>query len=147
MELQHWEGGYIHEDSARRKVFYIRKQLAGKRFHFSLQTGDLEVALREYRRFRDDPHGYELLPRVEHEKLLLTARLVKEFLDWSRDEKKSTHDWVLVQQRTMAWWTPALFGKDLRKLSLRETILPKLKKAPGRCGRGGVGEPGTGEGR
>ena len=50
--MQDWDDGYINQDSSGRRVFYIRKQFAGKRHHFSLQTGDLEIALREYRRGR-----------------------------------------------------------------------------------------------
>jgi integrase len=132
MQKQPWEGGYIRTAPSGRRSFYIEKRLDGQRFHFSLQTGDHEVALREYRRFRDDPNGYELVAPVAHEKLLLTMKLVEQFLTWSRDEKKNTPDWVRAQRRAMGWWAGKLFGRDLRRLSLSDVIKPALKDAPGR---------------
>ncbi len=131
MAYEPWDGGYIRKDAHGRPVYIIRRMIGGRRFDVSTRATDVESARAQLRRFEADPDNYN--PAPVSEPLFLDAGLVKGFLEWSRDEKKNTREWVKVQQRRLVFWTRTFHRRDLRKLDLREDILPALEGLPGRA--------------
>lgn len=67
--------------------------------------------------------------------LHLDTKLLNRFLEWSRDERHNSPGHVRDQRRYLTAWTQALRGVDLRELSVREHVLPKLRKLSARTHR------------
>jgi integrase len=127
-----WEerGGRVRFDAKGRPVYVIRKQMNGRRFEVSTRKHTLAAALAEWERFEKDPDGYA--PGGGTAPLHLDNDLAREFLAFSKNERRNTVQWVSKQKATLAWWMERLAGVNLRRASLRDHILTKLEGAPGR---------------
>lgn len=111
-----WEGGEIRATLDGRRVYHVRKHFGGRRWQFSLATGDVEVALAEYRRWRADPWGYQLAPPPPSAgPVILSVERVGRFLAWSKARGNSP-GYVQSQKSALSWWALHLFAHDLRKL-------------------------------
>src|SRR5260370_26928004 len=93
----------------------------------STKAHTLSAALKQLARFEGDPANYGRKP-PEAKALYLTEELADEFIAWSRDEKQNSPNWVSTQRIYLAWWRETLFGRDLRKLNLRDDIDAPLTK-------------------
>lgn len=133
-----WEGGVLWEREDGLRVFVIRKQIDGHRFQHFLPCTRLDAALEQLSRFQADPAGYDpAAPGGDNEPLRLTVELVKPFLAWSgaparESGKGNSRPWVLQQKAYLSWWAEKLKGRDLRRLSVRDDIIPTLDGVPGR---------------
>ncbi len=123
---ERWEGGWVRVTRAGRRVFVILRRINGKLYERATGASTRASALVQLERFEADPEGYTPAP-IGADRLTLSADLVRDFLKWSLDEKKNTPEWVREQRRVLGWWADQLGAKDLRKLSLRDDILPVLK--------------------
>ena len=131
-----WEGGRIWLDHRGRKTYFIRKTIGGKAYEYTTRRSTEHAAKIELARFMDDPEGYEP-GAVSSDALRLSADLVRPFLAWSvaparEGGKGNSRPWVLQQKAYLAWWATQLKGRDLRKLSLPDHVLPALDGVPGR---------------
>lgn len=124
-----WEGGRVWEESDGSRSFVIRRQIGGKRYEVATGCDRERPALAQLDRFLADPEGYD--PRGgQREPLYITAALVKAFLAHSRDARENSAGWRRQQKAYLAWWSGKLKGRDLRRLSLSEHIVPALDGAP-----------------
>lgn len=105
-----WPGGWIHQSKDGRRTYVIRR--LGR--EVSTRCTGIRAALKHLERFEADPAGYD--PRVasQSDPLYLDHALVKEFLTWSRHERKNTKEWVRDQRFYLAWWADKLADKNLR---------------------------------
>lgn len=124
-----WEGGRIWEAADGSRAYYIEKQVAGKRYRINTGATREPAALIQYRRFQEDPEGYDPRGVVRKPALYIDDKLTNAFLDWSEKEKKNTPRWVGQQRLYMAWWAERLRGVDLRRCSLADDVLPPLRRA------------------
>lgn len=120
-----WLGGRVFTDSQGRLTYYIRKRINGRLFEWSTHCHTERAAVEELRRFETDPEAYQP-GNVHSEALLLTQKLIDAFLTFSESVKKNTPKWVAKQRQILEWWMSKLPNKDLRKLTLRDDIVPKL---------------------
>jgi integrase len=132
-----WEGGRIKYGRDGRPVFIIQKQVAGTRYYVSTHAHTRRAALEHLARFEADPEGYD--PRgVTPDPIFLDETLAREFLRWSKDERKNSREWRQKQKRALDWWAERLKGVDLRSgssarsISLADHVRPALKDAPAR---------------
>jgi integrase len=126
-----WEGGRIKYDAHGRSVYIIQRQVAGKRYYVSTRAHTRRAALEHLARFEADPEGYD--PRgVTPDPVHLDAELARDFLRWSKHERKNSRGWLGKQKRTLDWWADRIGAVDLRRTSLVDHILPALKGAPAR---------------
>jgi len=128
-----WEqrGGRIRFDSKGRPVFIIRKQIAGKRYEVSTHRHTLAAALMEWEKFEKDPEGYAA-GDPSHAALYLDLGLSKRFLEWSASDRHNSENWLAKQKNFLADWMETLKGVNLRRLSLRDHVVPALSKASSR---------------
>lgn len=131
-----WEGGRVWIDSKGRKVFFIRKKIGGKPYQRSTRRSTEHAAKLELARFNLDPEGYAP-GGAAADALRLTADLVRPFLAWSvapesEGGKGNSRPWMLQQKSYLAWWAEQLRGRDLRRLSLPDQVIPALDGVPGR---------------
>ncbi len=126
------EGGRIRVDSRGRGVYFIRRQVNGRRYEVSTRATTLKAALEHLKRFQADPEGYRPEGEVRAEPIYLDNDLCKVFLAWSMAEGNST-PWVNKQKVVLAWWMGKLRGVDLRRASLRDHILPPLEGTASRA--------------
>jgi integrase len=127
-----WEGGRVWHDADGKPVYVIRKQVKGKRYEVSTRSHSHRAALIQLDRFDADPEGFDPRGTPTEEPIYLEETLSEEFLAWSKDEKKNTREWRAKQRSLLAWWAEKLHGVDLRRASLRDHLLPALKKQPAR---------------
>lgn len=131
-----WEGGYVTKDRRGRDTYYIRKQIAGVRYDVSTRCHTLKGAMEQLKRFEADPEGYAPTAASAGSStkgpVFLDEALALEFLTWSRDVQKNTPRWVNEQRNYLAWWADQLRGRNLRRISLTEHILPALEGAKAR---------------
>jgi integrase len=132
-KTQTWEGGYVLTDSKGRPCYYIRRQIDGKRHEVSTRAHTLKAALAHLQRFEADAKNYDPAGAKKREPLYITAKLVKEHLDWCRDVKGNTPHWVNNKAHYLAWWTEKIGDLDLRRVSLSDHIKPALAGAKGRA--------------
>lgn len=133
VKVEGWRGGRVWQDADGRRTFYIRRTVKGVAYEINTGCTLLDSAVQHLVRFEDDPAAYKaglvpaapVVPPVLP--LLLDEKRVEEFLLWSRDGKGNTPGWARKQQRVLAWWAGKLDGVDLRRVSLRDHILPALK--------------------
>ena len=126
-----WEGGRIRRDNKGRPVFIIQRQVNGKRYYKSTRCHTRGAALKHLERFEADPEGYD--PRgVSPRPVYLDTDLAKDFLRWSKHERKNSRGWLGKQKRVLDWWSHELAGCDLRRLSLVSDVLPPLNRATSR---------------
>src|SRR5229473_1090936 len=127
-----WDGGYVREDRKGREVYVIRQMINGRRYELSTHAFSETAAYDQLKRFQADPEGYDPRGDVRPDPLYLDLELSEDFLRYSREEKRNTAKWVREQKKVLAWWAERLHGVDLRGISLRDSILPALEKAPGK---------------
>lgn len=129
-----WEerGGRIRFDAKRRPVYVIRKQIAGRRYEVSTRRHTLAAALAEWERFEKDPEGYAAGGDAGHLPLFLDNDLAQRFLAWSAGERANSCGWVAKQRDFLADWMERLRGVNLRRLSLRDRVVPALDGATSR---------------
>jgi integrase len=131
-----WDGGRVWEDEHGHQTYVIRRQIGGKRYEVSTRCSRLRPALAQLERFEADPDGYDPAGSSD-EPVRLTAALVALFVTWSQASKReggkgNSRAWVLQQKSYLAWWSEQFKGRDLRRLSLRDHIIPALDGVPGR---------------
>lgn len=125
-----WLGGYIRHDAKGRKVYVIRRMVAGVRYEVSTRCTTERAALAELERFEADPGGYR--PGGESlDAIYLDAKLASRYLAWCKERETST-DWLRKKRSFLAWWAQALKGVDLRRARLDRDIMPALDKARNR---------------
>ncbi len=123
-----WEGGrkWIDEQG-KVAAYYIRKRIAGRRYEVRTPATTEGVAHDHLKRFLSNPEGYEPAGDAPREGLYLTEELVDEYLAYSKAEGNSL-GWRRKQKHIAAWWGDRLEGIDLRRVSLKDHILPALKR-------------------
>lgn len=107
-----WPGGYVREDSRGAKTYVIYKKVMGRLYERSTRARSLRAAMKHLERFEADPSAYD--PSGLPDPVYLTAALGKQFLLWSRDDKKNTREWVRKQKRYLDWWQTKIGRDDLR---------------------------------
>ena len=132
-----WEGGRVWEDQDGRITYVIRKQVGGKRYEVSTRCSRIGAARDQLDRFQSDPEGYDPASASNGEPVRLTADLVRMFVEWSQAPEReggkgNSRPWALQQKAYLAWWIEQLGTRDLRRLSLRDHIVPALDGVPGR---------------
>lgn len=135
-----WEGGRVWEDTDGRITYVIRRMIRGKEYEVSTRCSRIGAARTQLERFEADPEGYDPAapaPGGGPGALRLTAELVRLFVAWSQAPgaeggKGNSRAWALQQKAYLAWWIEQLDGRDLRRLSLRDHIIPALDGVPGR---------------
>jgi integrase len=125
-----WDG-YVLKDSQGRDVFYIRKQINGTRYKISTRCRTLKSALKQLERFEAAPGKYSPEGEPRRKAVLLTEKLVEEYLTYCRDVKGNSAHWISKKKNYLAWWSEKVGGLDLRRLSLSDHIKPALKVTPG----------------
>jgi hypothetical protein len=128
-----WEGGYLHEG-----VYYIRRQVNGRRFDVSTRATTRKAALRQLGRFEEAPQQYDPLGPSVGDPIYLDENLAAEYLRWCLDPvdgKKNSAPWVRKKQGYLDWWAEKLDGLDLRRISLGDHIMPALAGIPARAHR------------
>lgn len=119
-----WPGGYVRKDAKGRRVYVIRRMVAGVRYHVSTRCTTLRAAMRELERFEADPPGYQ--PGGDpHAAIFLDEELVAGFL---LAHGSNSRGWQVTQRSILAWWAEQLAGIDLRRATLRDHILPALDR-------------------
>ena len=126
-----WEGGRVWEDRAGRITYIIRRRVGGKRYEVSTRCSRIAAAREQLERFERVPEAYEP-GGGRGDAVRLTAELVGLFVAWSQHEKGNSRAWVLQQKAYLAWWREKLGARDLRRLSLRDQVIPALDGVPGR---------------
>jgi integrase len=129
-----WEqrGGRIRFDAKGRPVYVIRKQIAGRRFEVSTHRHTLAAALGEWEKFEKDPEGYAADGGAGQAPLYLENKLVERFLAWSAGERGNSAGWLVKQKAFLADWMEELGAVNLRRLSLRDHVVPALEGATSR---------------
>src|SRR5690606_5986962 len=119
-----WPGGYIQIGRGGRKIYMIRRQVAGVRYHISTRCSTLRAAMRELERFEMDPVSYR--PGGDPDgAIYLDADLAAAFL---LDHAHNSRGWRVTQRTILAWWAEQLAGVDLGRATLRDHILPALER-------------------
>ena len=136
-----WEGGYWRLDGRGRRVYVIRRQVAGKRYEVSTRARNEPAAVAQLRRFEADPEGYDPRGRVRPNPIYLDVKLADAFLAWSAKPKAeggrgNTGRWVHEQKLYLDWWAERLKGVDLRRLSYEEHVTPAMETAKSQRQRG-----------
>jgi integrase len=126
-----WPGGRIWTSADGTTTYVIRRKVAGRPYEVSTRCTSLRAAMAQLARFEADPEGYDP-SGGQGERLLLDVDRAKAFLLWSLNEKGNSADWVRQQKRYLAWWMERLGGMDLRRVTLRQHILPALDGVTGR---------------
>jgi hypothetical protein len=125
-----WPGGYVRADEEGRSTFIIRRMIGGVRYHQSTRCRTLVAAIRELERFERDPAGYEPGGPKRAEAVVFTEELGREFLEWSKTDRRITAKWLGAKRGYLAWWAEVLAGVDLRRADLT-LIEDALDKSPG----------------
>src|SRR5258708_5983038 len=121
-------GGYILNG-----VYGVRRSIRGRAFDVSLRRTMHGAALDELERWENDPLNWVPL-RAGVAAVIVDDDLVKEFLAWSRDEKKNTLPWRIEQKRILGWWGDQLQGVDLRKRDGYDPLVLHIKPALQKAG-------------
>jgi integrase len=64
--------------------------------------------------------------------LRFSTELRARFLTWSEHDQHNSRQWLREQSANLTWWGAVLGDVDLRKLSLRDQVLPALEDDHGR---------------
>jgi hypothetical protein len=135
-----WAGGYIRSlgsGPTARRVFFIRKMVAGTRYEISTQRANEIDALLELQKFARSPATYtptplpDLLGDEGPSPVWLSSDLIDEHLKYCT-AMGTSHQWWNAKRRILEWWLEALYGIDLRNVDLRQHILAPLKGATSR---------------
>jgi integrase len=124
------KGGFIRYDSKGVATYYVQRRYQGKRWHFSLDAHQPDVALAQLREWEADPFAYGAKQEGKRqEPIFFCKALIEEFLAWSERMKKNTPEWVAKQRRFLQE-AQADFGEvDLRQLDLARDILPHVERS------------------
>lgn len=122
-----WDGGVIRYAGNGRQTFVIERMVRGRRYMVSTRAHALTQALKQLARFEADPVAYTRKERVEAA-LFLTQALVDEFIEYSRDVRKNSANWISTQRIYLEAWKTRLDGRELRQLSLKDDVDPALTK-------------------
>lgn len=127
--------GYVHVQKDGRPLFVIERQVTvdGTRHRFHLSTGchTIGAAMKQLERFEADPFGYSRAGGDVRAPLLLTADLIERLYDF-QIAAGNTPKYTREVSTWLAKWVVDLRGRDLRRLSLAEHVLPALdKRTPG----------------
>jgi hypothetical protein len=120
-----WPGGYVHTQADGRDVFVIEREVRGKRFHVSTRTHSLRAAMKHLERFEADPRGYRPEGVAGEEALTISAELLDGFYEWQR-AKGTTRKHAKEVGHRLGAWMEDLAGVDLRRMSLRDHVIPAL---------------------
>ena len=136
-----WEGGYWRADARGRRVYVIRKMVAGKRYTISTRARSEPAAVAQLRRFEADPEDYDPKGHVRPDPIYLDVPLAKDFLIWSLKPKKeggrgNTPRWVHDQKMYLDWWAERLHGVDLRRVDYEKHIAAAMEGAKSQRQRG-----------
>lgn len=123
-----WEGGrkWVGADG-KVAAFYIRRRVGGVLREVRTPASSEGAAVAHLKRFEADPLAYDPAGTLQPDAVRLDADLVAEFLAFSEAEGNS-NGWRRKQKNLLAWWGDRLAGLDMRKVSLRDHILPALKR-------------------
>jgi integrase len=124
-----WQGGYIIRDSKGQDLYFIRKQIDGKRYDLSTGCHNVRAAVKQLERFEANPAGYSPRGDEPEAPIYLDEALCSEFMAFSRDVKKNSPGWLRKQADYVAWWAGQLDGLDLRRVSIGDHLKPALAKA------------------
>ncbi len=134
-----WAHGRVHYDEQGEATYYIEARRVGTYYLRKTDVHAEREALAEFALFETNPPAY--LARGERQAqaarsaagqagpppILLDEKLATEFIDYSREVLKLAPDWLRKKRAYLAWWTEALWGVDLRRISLR-LVLSKVPK-------------------
>ena len=120
-----WDGGLIRYAANGRQSFIIERMVNGQRYMVSTRTHALTQALKQLARFEADPMRYTRKEEVE-DALFLTQELVDEFIEYSREVRKNSANWISTQRIYLTAWAEQLQSRELRKLSLKDDVDPAL---------------------
>lgn len=120
-----WLGGYIHIQENGAELFIIEKKVGKKRYHLSTRCHSERSALKQLERFEADPQGYTPGGGETEEALLLDAALILEYRTQMEAESGSRPH-VNDRCNRLKDWMVDLTGVDLRRMSLRDHIIPAL---------------------
>jgi integrase len=123
-----WEGGYISLGAGGRRTFIIERSVNGMRFHVSTRCHIESAAYQHLKRFETDPTAYDPRGAQSGDTLALTEALVLEFVRWQLREKGNTRKHVAEMAHRLADWVEDLGGRDLRRVTLGEHIIPALDR-------------------
>jgi integrase len=133
--------GYIRIVGAGKSAvstYVIRKRIAGKQFEISTRRNTADAAVVEYRRFEQDPHGYNPLPAAPASAppgptpVVLASTLQEDYLRYSAKDCRNTEEWFNKKRRYLEWWAEVLRNVNLRDLDMEKHVFPKLKHRTGR---------------
>lgn len=114
-------------DGKGRKTFHIQRMINGRRFAVSTRCTNLRSAMTALAAFEADPECWRPGNGMAAKRLTLDDALIDAFYRWSLTKKRNTPDWVAVQKAMLEWWRDKLKGRDLRKVTLREDVIPALQ--------------------
>lgn len=124
-----WLGGYVRQAKTG-PVFVIERMVNGRAFHVSTRCRTERAALKELERFEADPVRYRAGGPAARTKsghaVVLTAELIREYVDWQEHVKRTTRDHALDCERYLGQWADLFGHRDLRTISLHEDIKPAL---------------------
>ncbi len=122
-----WEGGRIKQTSDGRRVYYIRKRIGGRLVERSTGATSRTAAMEQWRRFQANPAAWTPggAPRGE---VLSVREHLDSYLDYCREQKGNSANWIYQKQRYLEWWAEVLPG-DCR-LWTRGRVLEALDGQP-----------------
>lgn len=137
MKVREWRGGRVWQDSDGRRTFHIRRTIGGVTHEISTGCTTLAAAVAHLERFERDPEGYKA-SLAAAEPVMLDVKRTEAFLRWSldpKDGKGNSAAWVTKQRAAIAWWAERIGPVDLRRVDLKQHILPALDGASDRATR------------
>lgn len=130
--VRSWRGGRVWRAVDGVETFFIRRSVNGKRYDLSTRCTTEVAAFAALERFEKDPEGFHPGGDPGTAPLYLDGDLARRFLAWSANERGNSKGWLGKQQAFLAAWTEALRGVNLRRLSLRDHVVPALDGATSR---------------
>jgi len=124
-----WQGGYIIRDSKGRDLYFIRKQIDGKRYDLSTGCHSVRAAVKQLDRFEANPAAFSARGVEPEAAICLDEALCTEFMEFNRDVKKNSPNWLRKQADYVAWWAGQLDGLDLRRVNIGDHLKPALARA------------------
>jgi integrase len=127
LKRRRWLGGYVRQAKTG-PVFIIERMVGGTPFHVSTRCRTERAALKELERFETAPHAYRAgAPQKKAgASIVLTAELIRDYVDWQEHVKKTTRDHALDCERYLGQWADVFGHRDLRTVSLHDDIKPAL---------------------